>query len=85
MTSFCHPIIIVKLGELNMKIMSVNSGSSSIKFKLFEMPSEKVISSGQVEKIGFDDATLPLISTATTIKNILIKDYVFGVKLIIEV
>ena len=26
-----------------MKIMSVNSGSSSIKFKLFEMPSEKLL------------------------------------------
>lgn len=39
-----------------MKIMSVNSGSSSIKFKLFEMPSEKVIASGQVDKIGFEDA-----------------------------
>lgn len=85
MTSFCHPIIIVKLGELNMKIMSVNSGSSSIKFKLFEMPSEKVISSGQVEKIGFDDATFTLNFNSNNNQKILpIKDHVFGVKLIIE-
>ncbi len=40
-----------------MKIMSVNSGSSSVKFQLFEMPAETVIASGQVEKIGFDDAS----------------------------
>ena len=26
-----------------MKIMSVNAGSSSLKFKLYEMPEEKVI------------------------------------------
>jgi len=35
-----------------MKILSVNSGSSSLKFKLFEMPEEKLITSGVFEKIG---------------------------------
>ena len=39
-----------------MKIMSVNAGSSSLKFKLFEMPEEKVITEGNVERIGMDDA-----------------------------
>lgn len=34
------------------KVISVNSGSSSLKFKLFEMPSEEVLTSGQVERIG---------------------------------
>lgn len=38
------------------KIMSVNAGSSSLKFKLFEMPSEKVITEGNVERIGLNDA-----------------------------
>ena len=28
------------------KIMAVNAGSSSLKFKLFEMPEEKVIAEG---------------------------------------
>lgn len=37
------------------KIMSVNAGSSSLKFKLFEMPSEKVITSGMAERIGLKD------------------------------
>ena len=35
-----------------MKIMSVNAGSSSLKFQLLEMPAEKVLISGVVEEIG---------------------------------
>ncbi len=38
------------------KIMAVNAGSSSLKFKLYEMPSETVITSGIAERIGHDDA-----------------------------
>lgn len=34
------------------KIMAVNAGSSSIKFQLLEMPEEKVITSGVMERIG---------------------------------
>ena len=35
-----------------LKIMAVNAGSSSLKFQLLEMPEEKVITSGNIEKIG---------------------------------
>ena len=35
-----------------MNILVLNSGSSSVKFKLFEMRGEKVIASGLVERIG---------------------------------
>ena len=38
------------------KIMAVNAGSSSLKFKLFEMPEEKVICSGIADRIGHEDA-----------------------------
>ena len=38
------------------KIISVNAGSSSLKFQLFEMPEETVLTSGLVERIGFEDA-----------------------------
>lgn len=38
------------------KCMAVNCGSSSIKYKLFEMPEEKVICSGLIERIGKEDA-----------------------------
>ena len=36
------------------KVISVNSGSSSLKFQLFDMPSETVLTSGQAERIGQD-------------------------------
>ncbi len=36
------------------KVMTINSGSSSLKFKLYEMPEEKVICSGNCEQIGLD-------------------------------
>ncbi|MBR2991566.1 MAG: acetate/propionate family kinase, partial [Solobacterium sp.] len=36
------------------KVISVNSGSSSLKFQLFDMPSETVLTSGQAERIGLD-------------------------------
>lgn len=32
-------------------VMSVNAGSSSLKFQVFEMPSEKVLAKGLVERI----------------------------------
>ena len=38
------------------KIMSVNAGSSCLKFQLFDMPSEKVLISGYIEKIGLEDS-----------------------------
>ena len=37
------------------KIISVNAGSSSLKFQLFVMPSETVLTSGIIERIGMAD------------------------------
>lgn len=39
-----------------MKILSVNAGSSSLKFQLFEMPEENVLISGNFERIGINDS-----------------------------
>ncbi len=39
-----------------MKVLSVNAGSSTLKFRLYEMPEEKVLMKGNIEKIGFDDS-----------------------------
>lgn len=36
------------------KILAINSGSSSLKFKLFEMPEEQTIASGLIERIGIE-------------------------------
>ena len=37
-----------------MKILSVNAGSSSLKFQMYEMPEEKVLISGVFERIGIE-------------------------------
>jgi len=37
-----------------MKILSVNAGSSTLKFRLYEMPEEKVLMKGAIERIGLD-------------------------------
>lgn len=38
------------------KTIAINAGSSSLKWKLFEMPEEKVLASGIVERIGLNDS-----------------------------
>ncbi len=40
---------------MNNKILVANIGSTSFKFRLFEMPSERVLAQGGVERIGSDD------------------------------
>ena len=37
-----------------MKLLSINAGSSSLKFKLYDMPEEKVLIDGYVQRIGID-------------------------------
>lgn len=41
-----------------MYIFVINSGSSSIKYQLFEMPAARVLCSGLVERIGHENAVL---------------------------
>ncbi|POY37995.1 acetate kinase [Solitalea longa] len=41
-----------------MKVFVINSGSSSIKYQLFEMPSAKTICSGLVERIGLEESII---------------------------
>ena len=41
-----------------MNIFVVNSGSSSIKYQLFNMPLEKPVCSGLVERIGLENSTI---------------------------
>lgn len=42
------------------KIMAVNAGSSSLKFQILEMPAEKVITEGLIEKIGLSDPAMTI-------------------------
>lgn len=42
------------------KVISINAGSSSLKFQLIEMPEEEVIAKGLVERIGLDNSIFGL-------------------------
>ncbi|MFO7253923.1 acetate/propionate family kinase [Limnochorda sp.] len=44
------------MGVDTVKVFVLNSGSSSVKYKLYDMPAETVLASGQVERIGMEDA-----------------------------
>ncbi|MBE6143706.1 MAG: acetate kinase [Erysipelotrichaceae bacterium] len=68
------------------KVIAVNAGSSSLKFKLFDMPAEKVICSGLAEKIGHEDAIFS-IKPAGKDKNetiCAIKDHAVAVDMLLE-
>ena len=43
-----------------MKVLVLNCGSSSIKYKLFDMDHKAVIAQGGIEKIGLKDSFLKL-------------------------
>ena len=45
-------MFVVKIGRDTMKVLSVNAGSSSLKFKLYNMPFEEELVYGYIEKIG---------------------------------
>ncbi|MGX7168445.1 acetate kinase [Facklamia sp. HMSC062C11] len=42
------------------KTMAINAGSSSLKFQIIEMPEEKLLSKGLVERIGIADSNLEI-------------------------
>lgn len=68
-----------------MKIISVNAGSSSLKFQLFEMPEEKVLTSGIVERIGFEDAIFTIKVNDEKVKEVLpIHDHEKAVSLLLD-
>ncbi|MDD3473737.1 MAG: acetate kinase, partial [Syntrophaceae bacterium] len=39
-----------------MKLLIINSGSSSVKYNLFEMENEQVVMTGKIDRIGLDDS-----------------------------
>lgn len=68
-----------------MKIMAINAGSSSLKFQLLEMPSEKVITSGVFDRIGSDDAGFVISVNGDKVKQTLpIKNHSDAVNLLLE-
>lgn len=53
-----------------MKILIINCGSSSIKYKLYEMTTETVLAAGGMEKIGLSDSFLKITLPDGTKKRI---------------
>lgn len=68
-----------------MKILSVNAGSSSLKFTLFELPEKKELISGTFEKIGIGNSFYTIKLNGEKIKReVDLKDHSFAVKYLIE-
>lgn len=42
------------------RVLAINAGSSSLKFQLFEMPSEHVLAKGLIDRIGFEKSAFTL-------------------------
>ncbi|MHA7060094.1 acetate/propionate family kinase [Aquimarina sp. M1] len=66
-----------------MRILVLNSGSSSIKFQLFDMPSTQVLCSGFVERIGLKNAKISYKTNTQDIKKkVDITNHKIGLELI---
>ncbi len=68
-----------------MKILSVNAGSSSLKFNLIELPEEKELISGYFEKIGMEDSFYSIkINGEKTKKQASVPNHSEAIKYLIE-
>lgn len=68
-----------------MKVLVINSGSSSIKYQLFDMPDERVIAKGLLEKIGEEISFFSQKSQRGTLElRKAVADHEQGINFIIE-
>lgn len=67
------------------KVIAINAGSSSLKFQLFNMPSEEVLTKGVVERIGFEDAIFNITVNGEKIKEVTsIPNHAVAVKMLLD-
>ena len=67
------------------KIIAVNSGSSSLKFQLFQMPEETVLTSGVAERIGLDMGIFTIkVNGEKITKEVPMKDHSVAVKMLLD-
>lgn len=67
------------------KTISINAGSSSLKWQLYEMPAEKVIAKGLIERIGLKDSISTVKFDGRVEKQILdIDDHTQAVKILLD-
>jgi acetate kinase len=70
---------------MSKKIIAVNAGSSSLKFKLYQMPEEILICSGMADRIGYDNGTFSLeIGTEKFKINTPLPSHATGVELLLK-
>ena len=68
-----------------MKVLSVNAGSSSLKFQMYEMPEEKVLISGVFERIGLEKGMYTIKLNGEKIKKEKdLKDHAVAVQTLID-
>ncbi len=68
-----------------MKILSVNAGSSSLKFNLIELPSREIIAKGLFEKIGIDGSMYTIKYNGEKIfKEVSLADHAVAVEKLIN-
>lgn len=68
-----------------MKVLVINSGSSSIKYQLFEMPQQEVLCSGLIERIGLELGKVHYKSNNHKIEEeVEIKDHKSGLERVVD-
>ena len=68
-----------------MKIMSINAGSSSLKFSLFNMDNEEVIASGLFERIGIEQSCYTIKYNGEKLKQeVDLPDHSVAVSILLE-
>ncbi|MFB1080421.1 acetate kinase [Jeotgalibacillus sp. JSM ZJ347] len=67
------------------KVIAINAGSSSLKFQLFEMPEEEVITKGLIERIGLDNSVFTISVNGEKQKEVTnIPNHDVAVKLLLD-
>ena len=68
-----------------MKILSINTGSSSLKFSLFNMDTDEVLVSGLFERIGIDGSCYTIKNSEFKIKEEAeLKDHADAIKILLD-
>ena len=67
-----------------MKIISINAGSSSLKFSLIDMTDESVIASGVFERIGIDGRYTIKFNGEKYTEDVTLKNHIDAVNILLE-
>ena len=72
-----------------MKVLVANVGSTSLKFKLFEMPSEQALCEAKIERVGSPDKAIfaynnLLVGTRYRLEEQNIPDYTTGIRMFLD-